>query len=653
MVNTIVVFLKKNIKPIIFLMDIISLLVAFVAASYLKFDAPTLFDGWFAGNMYYMLVVDVFVTILMFFLFKLYRVMWQYFAVADYLKLFKSFFISKVITCLCFFYIWTYPFLGQKYTRSFLTWMFIYSFISLGLIIFSRIAVYFCYREWRKILVGQSGELAGNRTKVMIIGAGNAAFRLINELRRPKLAAKYNIVALIDDSKRKHGEFLNGVKIVGGRDKIIEIAKEMDVDEIFFAVPSATEATKKDILKICSETGCVLKTLPSITSISKEENIGAALRKVDYTDLLGRDQIKPDLTKVFELLKGKTVFISGGGGSIGSELVRQVAKSGVTKRIIIFDIAENGAYDIQQEIKRNYPDVDLKVLIGSVRDPKRIAEIFEEYRPEIIYHAAAHKHVPLMEDSPKEAVKNNVFGTYNLASMADAYGVERFVMISTDKAVNPTNVMGATKRICEMIVQSFNKTSKTEFVAVRFGNVLGSNGSVIPLFKEQIENGGPVTVTHPEIIRYFMLIPEAVSLVLQAGAYAKGGEIFILDMGSPVKIRELAENLIRLAGYTPGVDMEIKYTGLREGEKLYEELLISEEGIQKTENDLIYIARPMDFDSERLFRKIDYAKEIMESASGVEIVEIIKELVPTFRPNNENFMDKQEKEDNQGEAVTV
>ncbi len=626
----------------LFAVDVLSLLIAFVAASYLKFDAPTLFDGWFASNMYYILAVDITVTVFMLFVFKTYRIMWQFFIVADYLKLAFVFIAAKAITSGCFFYIWTYSVLGQKYTRSFFTWMFMYSVLGIGFMFFSRVLVFVAYRKWRKFLVKQSGPTEGKQTNVMIIGAGDAAFRLINELRRPKLAVKYNILALIDDSKRKQGEYLGGIKIIGGRDKIIETAAAMDIDEIFFAVPSANEAVKKEILKICSETGCILKTLPSITSINSRENISAALRKVDYTDLLGRAQIKPDLTKVFELLKGKTVFVSGGGGSIGSELVRQIAQSTVAKRIIIFDISENGAYDIQQEIKRKYPEIDLKVLIGSVRDIERISEIFEEYRPEIIYHAAAHKHVPLMEDSPKEAVKNNVFGTYNLASMADKYGVERFVMISTDKAVNPTNVMGATKRICEMIVQSFDKKSETEFVAVRFGNVLGSNGSVIPLFKEQIENGGPVTVTHPDIIRYFMLIPEAVSLVLQAGAYAKGGEIFVLDMGSPVKIRELAENLIRLAGYTPGVDMEIKYTGLREGEKLYEELLISEEGIQKTENDLIYVARPMNFDSENLFKKIAYAREIIEDASGCDIVNIIKELVPTFYPNNESFKDKEE-----------
>ncbi len=641
MIERAVEFLKRHIRLITFLADIGAIAVAFIVASYLKFDAPTLFDGWFSKNMYYIFAVDMVAMIIIFLAFKIYRIMWQYMVVSDYLKLVRAYFIGKAITVASFFYIWT-NLVGVKYTRSFFSWMAIYGFISLSFIIINRVMIFGCYREWRRVLARSNGEPVNNRTKVMIIGAGNTAFRLINELSRPKLAVKYNIVALIDDNRSKHGSYLGGVKILGGRDKIIDLAVELDIDEIFFAVPSASEATRKEILNICSQTGCVLKTLPTITDIKNTDNISAELRKVDYTDLLGREQIKPDLTEVFKLLDGKTVFVSGGGGSIGSELVRQVAQSGVTKRIIIFDIAENGAYDIQQEIRRKHPEVDLKVLIGSVRDSKRLAEIFEEYRPDIVYHAAAHKHVPLMEDSPKEAVKNNVFGTYNLAKTADEYGVKRFVMISTDKAVNPTNVMGATKRICEMVVQSFDKKSETEFVAVRFGNVLGSNGSVIPLFKEQIANGGPVTVTHPDIIRYFMLIPEAVSLVLQAGAFAKGGEIFILDMGSPVKIRELAENLIRLAGYTPGVDMEITYTGLREGEKLYEELLISEEGIQKTSNDLIYVARPMEFDADALFDTLAHAKEIIDDASHTEIVDIVRSLVPTFHPNNENFRHTEE-----------
>ncbi len=638
LIDKVVTFGKKHIRIILAFADLISFVIAFWFAAILKFDSQGAFDDWFAQNGAYIFAVDIIGTAICLLVSKIYNRMWQYFVVTDYVKLLMSFSVSKIITCACFFYIWLFPFGGTRYTRSFLTWMFLFSIIMLCLFIASRFSLLVAYKKWRFLIAKKHDVNTSARVKnVMIVGAGGAASRLIDEFRGVKYMNKYKVVALIDDNKHKHGEYLSGIKIYGGRERIVELAEKLDVDEIFFAVPSAKMVDKKEVLEICSKTGCVLKTLPVFSEVKDVDNISASLRKVDYTDLLGREQIKPDLTKVFTLLKNHTVFVSGGGGSIGSELVRQIAASGVAKRIIIFDIAENGAYEIQQEIKRNYPQVDLKVLIGSIRDEKRLCEIFEEYKPSFVYHAAAHKHVPLMEDSPKEAVKNNVFGTFNLAKTADKYGVKRFVMISTDKAVNPTNVMGATKRICEMIVQTWNKKSQTDYVAVRFGNVLGSNGSVIPLFKEQIENGGPVTVTHPDIIRYFMLIPEAVSLVLQAGAYANGGEIFILDMGQPVKIRELAENLIRLSGHTPGVDIEIKYTGLRDGEKLFEELLISEEGIQKTQNDLIYVARPMEFDSDRLFDRLDYMRDIIEDAQGTEIVDIIKELVPTFNPQNEAF----------------
>ena len=638
-------FVKKHIRGILALLDLLACCLSFQMAAYLKYDSAQYFDKWFAENALYIFLADIIITGLIFIGGKIYNRMWQYFVATDYIKMIKGFVLSKVLLCVPFFYIWLLPFTGIRHARAFMTLIFLYSTMSLLFFVGIRFAMFAGYRKWRMHNIKGTAKSGVRAKNVMIIGAGGAASRLIEELRGLKYVNKYKVVALVDDNKHKHGEYLSGIRIVGGREKIIETVKDLNVEEIFFAVSKTNTANKKAILEICSQTGCVLKTLPDYSDVKDKEDIGSALRKVDYTDLLGRDQIKPDLSKVFSLLENHTVFVSGGGGSIGSELVRQVAASGVAKRIIIFDIAENGAYEIQQEIRRNYPDVDLKVLIGSIRDEKRLCEIFEKYRPSFVYHAAAHKHVPLMEDSPKEAVKNNVFGTYNLAKTADKYGVKRFVMISTDKAVNPTNVMGATKRICEMIVQTWNKKSETDYVAVRFGNVLGSNGSVIPLFKEQIENGGPVTVTHPDIIRYFMLIPEAVSLVLQAGAYANGGEIFILDMGSPVKIRELAENLIRLSGHTPGVDIEIKYTGLRDGEKLYEELLISEEGIQKTQNDLIYVARPMEFDSDELFRKIDHMREIIEEADGKEIVDIVKELVPTFNPNNDAFRDNAPEEE--------
>ena len=619
-------------------LDVISFFIAIGLSTVIKFDAPVLYPDWFVDNKNYIMCVDLAATLIMFFVFRIYKRMWQYPVTKDYGELFFVFVASKVITAACFFYIW------RTFTRSFFTWFFIYS-VMFGVMVFAvRGIVLFGFSFWRQKFSKKTNLTAIKKKKVIIIGAGSAASRLITEFRSEKFLERYNVVALIDDNNRKRGNILNGVKVYGNRNKIIEAAEKYSADEIYFAVPSASETTKKEILDICKQTGCVLKTLPSLVSISFETSLGAQFRKVEYTDLLGREQIKPDLTKTFELLKGKTVLVSGGGGSIGSELVRQIAKSGAAKTIIVFDICENGAYDIQQEIKRTYPNVDLRSIIGSVRDEQRLQEVFEEYHPDFVYHAAAHKHVPLMEDSPKEAVKNNVFGTLNLARTADKYGAKRFVMISTDKAVNPTNVMGATKRICEMIVQSFNKTSKTEFVAVRFGNVLGSNGSVIPLFKEQIAAGGPVTVTHPDIIRYFMLIPEAVSLVLQAGANAKGGEVFILDMGSPVKIRELAENLIRLSGYIPGEDIEIKYTGLREGEKLYEELLISEEGIEKTGNDLIYVAKPIDINVENLFTQLSDLDENIERFTRPEIIEKISEIVPTYAPNNSEFNKQKEKE---------
>lgn len=643
MLDKSVTFVKNHMKAFLVFADVASLLFAIWFSAALKFDAVIRLPEWFLNNFIYIGLLSIVTMLASFFFFKIYKRMWQYFIARDYADLMKAFAIAKLVTYTCFSFIWF------EYTRAFITWAFLDAVISFVWIVATRGLVFIGYYLWKKKIIAEKNLEQGKKKKVMIIGAGGAAMRLISELKSATNSARYTVVALIDDSKRKQGEMLYGVKVCGGRDDIVRVAKELDVDEIYFAVPSATESTKKDILEICNKTGCVLKTLPRITAIKDNQNIENQLRKVDYTDLLGREQIKPDLSGAFELIKDKTVLVTGGGGSIGGELVRQIVGSGVAKNVIIFEIAENGAYEIQQELRRKYPEAKLTVLIGSVRDEKRLCEVFEEYRPDVVYHAAAHKHVPLMEDSPKEAVKNNVYGTFNLAKTADKYGVKRFVMISTDKAVNPTNVMGATKRICEMIVQSFNKKSNTDFVAVRFGNVLGSNGSVIPLFKEQIESGGPVTVTHPDIIRYFMLIPEAVSLVLQAGANAKGGEIFILDMGSPVKIRELAENLIRLSGHIPGEDIEIKYTGLRDGEKLYEELLISEEGIQKTESNLIYVARPMEFDSEKLFLRLDEMKKDIETASNKEIVDVIKELVPTFTPNNTAYNGSEKEK----ETVTV
>ena len=440
----------------------------------------------------------------------------------------------------------------------------------------------------------------------------------------------HQVVCFIDDDLSKYKLTVHGIPIAGNRNKIIEMAKKYKIDEILVAIPSADKKELADILNICKETKCHIKRLPGMYQFINDGFQISDFKDVEVQDLLGRDTIEVSLEDIMGYVTNKVVMVTGGGGSIGSELCRQIAAN-KPKQLIIVDIYENNAYDIQLELKHNYPELNLETLIASVRNEVKVNKLFEIYHPDIVYHAAAHKHVPLMEDSPNEAVKNNVVGTWNVAKMADKYGVGKFVMISTDKAVNPTNVMGATKRICEMIIQSYNERSQTDFVAVRFGNVLGSNGSVIPLFKKQIEAGGPVTVTDPNIIRYFMTIPEAVSLVLQAGAYAKGGEIFILDMGEPVKIDDLAKNLIRLSGYTLGVNMEIKYTGLRPGEKLYEELLMKEEGLQDTANKLIHIGKPIEFDKEHFFEHLEELKEEAYAETG-DIRTLIQKVAPTYHP---------------------
>ena len=476
--------------------------------------------------------------------------------------------------------------------------------------------------------------LFGNHSKkaakrIMIVGAGTSGSVILKEMTTSSLVNGC-VVCFVDDDKNKAGKFLNGVPVAGNRNDIPRLAEEYKIDEIYIAIPSASAKERKAIIEICRETGCQVKILPGIYQLINGEVSIAKLRNVEIEDLLGRDPIRVNLDEIMGYVSGKVVLVTGGGGSIGSELCRQVA-SHTPKQLIIFDIYENNAYDIQLELKEKYPDLDLVVLIGSVRNTHRIETVFEKYRPDIVYHAAAHKHVPLMEDSPNEAIKNNVFGTYKTAKAADKYGTSRFVLISTDKAVNPTNIMGASKRMCEMVVQMMNARSKTDFVAVRFGNVLGSNGSVIPLFKKQIEQGGPVTVTHPDIIRYFMTIPEAVSLVLQAGAYAKGGEIFVLDMGEPMKILDLAKNLIRLSGYTPDVDIPIVFTGLRPGEKLYEELLMNEEGMQDTPNKLIHIGKPIEFDMERFEEQLEELY-VTANEDGDGIREDVMRIVGTYHP---------------------
>lgn len=507
---------------------------------------------------------------------------------------------------------------------------------------------------------------------VMVIGAGAAGMTVLRELHNSRELTS-RACCVIDDNPNKWNRFIEGTPIVGGRDTILENAEKYDIDTIMLTMPSASAKDKRDILNICKETHCELKSLPGIYQLANGEVLLSKMKSVAIEDLLGRDQIKVDMAEIFNQLKGKTILVTGGGGSIGSELCRQIAAH-EPKQLIIFDVYENNAYEIEQELRRKYKDrLNLVVLIGSVRDTRRIDMVFEKFRPDIVYHAAAHKHVPLMETSPNEAIKNNVVGTYKTAYAALKYGAQKFVLISTDKAVNPTNIMGASKRLCEMVIQSMDvisrtgknnllpllhahrdvddpmdradvgvgndvqedtvskATNRTQFVAVRFGNVLGSNGSVIPLFKKQIEAGGPVTVTHPDIVRYFMTIPEAVSLVLQAGTYAAGGEIFVLDMGEPVKIDSLARNLIKLSGFEPDVDIKISYSGLRPGEKLYEEKLMAEEGLKKTDNDLIHIGQPIPFDTEKFLGQLEtLAAESYENSD--HIVELVESIVTTFHP---------------------
>ena len=480
------------------------------------------------------------------------------------------------------------------------------------------------YRIGRSLRSGY-GRHKGKR--VMIVGAGTSGSMILKEMTTSTYTDGH-VVCFVDDDKNKQGKYLNGILIAGDRNDIPSLAKKYDIEEIYVAMPSAPGSETKKILEICRETDCELRILPGIYQLLNGDVSVSKLRRVEIEDLLGREPIRVNLSQIMGYVSNKVILVTGGGGSIGSELCRQIASHN-PKQLIVFDVYENNAYDLQQELKRSYPELNLVVLIGSVRNTHRMESVFEKYRPDIVYHAAAHKHVPLMEDSPNEAIKNNVFGTYKTARAADKYGAKRFVLISTDKAVNPTNIMGASKRMCEMVIQMMDRHSKTEFVAVRFGNVLGSNGSVIPLFKKQIEDGGPITVTHKDIIRYFMTIPEAVSLVLQAGAYAKGGEIFVLNMGEPVRILDLAENLIRLSGYVPYEDINIEFTGLRPGEKLFEEMLMDEEGLQETPNRLIHIGKPIDFDEELFSRQLDELYKIANSDSG-EIKEAVRNIVPTY-----------------------
>ena len=533
-------------------------------------------------------------------------------------------------------------------------------------IVFQFVAL-FCSRFGYRFLLMQTGrvskfakETGGKR--VMLVGAGEAGQMILRDIKIAKETAD-KVYCIIDDNSNKWGRYIDGIKVVGGRDSILQAAELYQIEKIVVAIPSASKEDIRDILNICKETKCELRNLPGMYQfLTGEVNVGA-LQEVNVEDLLGRDTIKVNMSEIYSYIEGKVCMVTGGGGSIGSELDRQIAAHH-PKQLIIFDVYENNAYDIQQELKDKYPDLDLVVLIGSVRDSRKINDVFRKYKPEIVYHAAAHKHVPLMEDSPCESIKNNAIGTYKTAFAAMMNGCKKFVLISTDKAVNPTNIMGASKRLCEMIIQTFSKMIKsdtvdklpllfahsddedgamecydklpekieTEFVAVRFGNVLGSNGSVIPLFKKQIAQGGPVTVTHPDIIRYFMTIPEAVSLVMQAGYYAHGGEIFVLDMGDPVKIDTLARNLIKLSGLKPDVDIKIEYTGLRPGEKLYEEKLMSEEGMKKTPNDLIHIGSPIPFDESEFLDKLKELMVMSYANDEDNIRQLVADTVKTYNP---------------------
>lgn len=563
------------------------------------------------------LPINIVMTIGIFWIFRMYHSLWAYAGEQELQNLVVACVLSGVADAvlLQFFRIERQP-VPQSY-------YFLYVFFLIAFEFISR----FSYRYLRSLK--HKRENAGNSIAVMVIGAGEAGNIIVKEIINSHFSTMV-IRCIIDDDKGKWGRFIQGIKIVGGRDRIKECVELYDIDQIIVAIPSMPRREMKELLNICSRTGCKVRTLPGMYQLVNGEVSVSKLRDIDIDDLLGREPVQVDINSIIGYVRNQVVLVTGGGGSIGSELCRQIAGHH-PKQLIILDIYENSAYDIQQELKVKYPSLDLVVLIGSVRNTSRINSVFKTYHPDIVYHAAAHKHVPLMEASPCEAIKNNVFGTYKTCRAAAENGTKTFVMISTDKAVNPTNIMGASKRICEMIIQTFDRHSPdTKFVAVRFGNVLGSNGSVIPLFRKQIAAGGPVTVTDPRIIRYFMTIPEAVSLVLQAGAYAKGGEIFILDMGEPVKILDLAENLIRLSGYRVGTDIEIKFIGLRPGEKLYEEMLMKEEGMRETANKQIHIGKPLEINEAQFRADLDALKTAAESEDP-DIRDYVKRIVPTYR----------------------
>lgn len=640
--------------------DAVAVAVSYFAALWIRFDCR--FNGIekkYLQAYFSTILIYVSFSIAVFWLFRLYKSIWRFASYSELLRVILATVFTGTVYVTA---------MNGLVIRMPISYFVFGIFIQFGL----TLGIRFSYR-FILLLRGRKMSGTGNGKRVMLIGAGSAGQMILRDIKCAK-ETNEKVCCFIDDNENKWGRYIDNVQVFGGRDRIMEAIEKFNIEKIYVTLPSATPEEKRDILRICSETSCELMNLPGMYQFYTGEVAVSKMKPVRVEDLLGREQIKVNLKEIFSYLTGKTILVTGGGGSIGSELCRQIAGH-EPARLIIFDVYENNAYDIEQELRKKYPRLDLVVLIGSVRDSRRINQVFETYRPDVVYHAAAHKHVPLMEYSPCESIKNNAIGTYKTAYAAMMNGCRRFVLISTDKAVNPTNIMGASKRLCEMIIQSFDrmikegkveqlprlyahsndedgsmrtfesvpKDIKTDFVAVRFGNVLGSNGSVIPLFKKQIAEGGPVTVTHPDIIRYFMTISEAVSLVLQAGTYAMGGEIFVLNMGEPVKIDDLARNLINLSGYKPDVDIKIEYTGLRPGEKLYEEKLMAEEGIKTTPNHLIYIGCPIPFDTEKFLQQLEVLMVLAyENTSPENIQRVVMDMVTTYHPESEGSQDKLE-----------
>lgn len=609
-----------KLKKLLYVFDIAVIYISLHLSLWLRFDGKV--PGIYATFNPYIILIVVIFSILVFKYFKLYSSLWTFASVSE---------LKNIILACCSSALINIVVMTFTHTNLPRSWYIIYFLLLLLIISGSRIG----YRIIRLIVVERGNYIFDYKNsdckKVLIVGAGVAGNKIANEIKNVDSLRK-KVVCFIDDDISKHKMHMNGIIVYGDRFSLNDAVKKFDVDEIFIAIPSLKNNIKHEIIVLCKETGCKVKSLPGIFQLVDDNISIDKLKTVEVEDLLGRDPIKVNVQEILGYVNNKVVMVTGGGGSIGSELCRQIAEKG-PKKLIIVDIYENSAYEIQLELRKRFVNLNLEVMIASVRDAKKVNTLFKNFKPDIVYHAAAHKHVPLMEDSPNEAVKNNVFGTLNVVKAANRFEVKKFVLISTDKAVNPTNIMGATKRICEMIVQCYNELSKTDYVAVRFGNVLGSNGSVIPLFQKQIASGGPVTVTHPEITRYFMTIPEAVSLVLQAGSYANGGEIFVLDMGDPVKIVDLAKNLIKFSGYEPGVDIKIEFSGLRPGEKLYEELLMDEEGLETTANEMIKIGKPIKINAEFLFSHLDklYVSAYRESPI---MKDLVNELVDTYVIDN-------------------